>query len=70
MNQDVLYFFDGHSGALSLYQAFERRVLAEIEQVEVKVQKTQIAFPTGITLPLYRFCRCGGPRNGRRITLL
>ncbi|MCI9279108.1 MAG: hypothetical protein HFH90_15740 [Lachnospiraceae bacterium] len=44
MNQDVLCFFDGHSGALSLYQAFERRVLAEIEQVEVKVQKTQIAF--------------------------
>ena len=48
MNQDVLCFFDGHSGALSLYQAFERRVLAEIEQVEVKVQKTQIAFSNKI----------------------
>lgn len=44
MNQNVLYFFDSRPGALPLYELFERKVLSEIGSVEVKVQKTQIAF--------------------------
>lgn len=44
MNQNVLYFFDRKPEALLLYEAFEQKVLSEISGVEVKVQKTQIAF--------------------------
>lgn len=44
MDTDKLLFFDKHSGALPLYERFEARVLAEIGEVTVKVQKTQISF--------------------------
>lgn len=44
MNQDVLYFFDRKPEALPLYEEFVRKVFSEIGNVEVKVQKTQIAF--------------------------
>ena len=44
MDQDVLYFFDRKPEALSLYEAFEQKVLSAVEDVKVKVQKTQIAF--------------------------
>ena len=43
-HQDVLYFFDGKPEALSLYEAFEKRVFSVADGVKVKVQKTQIAF--------------------------
>ncbi len=44
MDQDVLYFFDRKPEALPLYEAFEQKVLSEMDDVKVKVQKTQIAF--------------------------
>ena len=44
MNQEILYFFDTHPGALPLYELFEQRILSEIENVNIKVQKTQISF--------------------------
>ena len=44
MNSDILFFFDRRPGTLPLYEAFEERVLAEVDDVRVKVQKTQIAF--------------------------
>lgn len=44
MNQNVLYFFDRKPDALSLYEVFEKRVLSEVGNADVKVQKTQIAF--------------------------
>ena len=44
MNQDILLFFDKHPEALPLYEAFEERILAEIRDVKIKVQKTQITF--------------------------
>ena len=44
MEPDILFFFDKHPGALPLYQTWESRVLAEVEHVTVKVQKTQITF--------------------------
>lgn len=37
-------FFDTHTDALPLYQALESRILQEIENVSIKVQKTQISF--------------------------
>ena len=44
MGQDVLCFFDKKPQALPLYEAFEQKVLSEVDGVKVKVQKTQIAF--------------------------
>lgn len=43
-NQDILFFFDGNLTALPLYEALEEKILAEIRDVNIKVQKTQIAF--------------------------
>lgn len=44
MNGDSLLFFDRHMEALPLYEAFEGRVMDEIEDVHMKVQKSQISF--------------------------
>ncbi len=44
MTQDALLFFNNNPEALPLYEFFEKRVLAEIGNVTVKVQKTQISF--------------------------
>ena len=44
MNQDILLFFDKHPEALPLYEALEERILTEIRDVKIKVQKTQITF--------------------------
>lgn len=44
MNEDTLFFFDAHRDALPLYETLESRLLDEIEDVRIKVQKTQISF--------------------------
>ncbi len=44
MEQDVLCFFDRKPEALPLYEVFEEKLFSEVDGVEVKVQKTQIAF--------------------------
>ena len=41
---DELFFFDEKPAALPLYEEFAKRLLAEIDNVTVKVQKTQISF--------------------------
>ena len=41
---DELFFFNEKTAALPPYEAFVKRLLAEIENVTVKVQKTQITF--------------------------
>ena len=41
---DELFFFNKKTAALPLYEAFARRLLAEIDNVTIKVQKTQISF--------------------------
>lgn len=43
-NPDVFFFFEQKPAALPLYEAFEQRVLAELDGVRVRVQKTQISF--------------------------
>ena len=44
MTPEILFFFSKDPAALPLYEAFEARVLAEIDNVAVKVQKTQITY--------------------------
>lgn len=44
MNADILLFFNERPAALPLYEAFERRVSAEIGEVNIKAHKTQITF--------------------------
>jgi len=44
MKSEVLYFFEKNMEALPLYEIFEKKVLSEIENVNIKVQKTQITF--------------------------
>lgn len=44
MDQNALFFFREKPEALPLYRAFEGRLLAELEGVNIKVQKTQITF--------------------------
>ncbi len=44
MTPEILFFFSKDPAALFLYEAFEARVLAEIDNVAVKVQKTQITY--------------------------
>ena len=41
---DELFLFNKKTAALPLYDAFARRLLAEIDNVTVKVRKTQISF--------------------------
>ena len=44
MTDQEILFFDGHAGALPLYDALEERIVDGIENVSVRVQKTQISF--------------------------
>ena len=37
MDEKVLLFFDKNMDALPLYEAFEKRVLDEIDEVNIKV---------------------------------
>ena len=44
ISDDELLFFNEHPAALPLYEAFTKRLLAKIDNVTIKVQKTQISF--------------------------
>lgn len=44
MNQELVMFFNKNPEALPLYETFEEKVLREIEDVSIRVQKTQISF--------------------------
>ena len=44
LSGDELFFFNEKPAAFPLYEAFATRLLAEIDNVTVKVQKTQISF--------------------------
>ena len=44
ISSDELFFFNEKPAALPLYEAFAKRLLAEIDNVTIKVQKTQISF--------------------------
>ncbi len=36
MDESVLFFFEGHQEALTLYEKFEERVLSEISGVRIR----------------------------------
>lgn len=42
MDQNTLFFFNQHSEAIPLYEAFAARLLAELEGVTIQPQKSQI----------------------------
>lgn len=44
MNDEILFFFDKHMDALPLYETIEEKIMKEIENVQRKVQKSQISF--------------------------
>ena len=44
ISSDELFFFNEKPAALPLYEEFAKRLLAEIDNVTVKVRKTQISF--------------------------
>ena len=44
ISSDELFFFNEKPAALPLYEAFAQHLFAEINNVTVKVQKTQISF--------------------------
>ncbi len=44
MDADTLLFFEGHMGALPLYEKLEEQILTDIDNVRIKVQKSQISF--------------------------
>lgn len=41
---DTLFFFQGHEGAMALYETFVQKLEKTVGEVRVKVSKTQIAF--------------------------
>ncbi|HJB68681.1 MAG TPA: hypothetical protein H9770_07570 [Candidatus Fournierella excrementigallinarum] len=43
MNGDALRFFDGKPEELALYEALEARIFSEIENVRLKVGKSQLS---------------------------
>ena len=44
MNENLLLFFEKKPDAFLLYQKLEERICSEVEDVRIKVQKTQISF--------------------------
>ncbi|MCI8517953.1 MAG: hypothetical protein HFG75_13975 [Hungatella sp.] len=44
MNTDIFMFFENHRDALPLYETLEEKVLKEVEDTSIKVQKSQISF--------------------------
>lgn len=44
MNADILSFFEGHMDMIPIYEKLEKQILNEIDDVHIKVQKSQISF--------------------------
>ena len=44
MKQDALFFFENHSSAYLLYEAFEKALLVKFPETNIRVQKSQITF--------------------------
>ena len=65
---DTLFFFQGHVGAMALYETFVQKLQEAVGVVGVKVSKTQVALQTAISLPLSPLSKYAGPGTGRKIT--
>ncbi len=71
MNSDILFFFGEHMAALPLYERLEKRILAEIPDVKIKVSKTQITFANkrGFAFVSFNPCRRAKERPENWITV-
>ena len=47
LTSDVLFFFDGHPGALVLYEALAEKLLSQFPATAIQVKKTQVGFHDG-----------------------
>ncbi len=56
---EELLFFDGKEGALPLYLALRARILAQLGECQVLVQKSQISFRSP-----HPYCWIGRPQRG------
>ena len=59
MNADILFFFNDHMDAVSLYERLEGLILEQIPDVKIKVTKTQISFSNkrGFAFVSFNPCR-------------
>ena len=58
---DTLFFFQGHEGAMALYEAFVQKLQEAVGEVGVKVSKTQIAFANRCQFAFVSFAQGRGP---------
>lgn len=63
MNSDTAFFFQEHMGALPMYEALEKRIVSEIEDVRIKVQKSQISFYKKHLFACVSFARLRGKKD-------
>lgn len=63
MTEDILFFFDKHMDALPLYEALQQRVMNEIRDVRIKVQKTQVSFYNRHLFACISFARIRKKKN-------
>lgn len=59
MDAGTLLFFEGHMDSLPLYEKLEERILSEIDNVRIKVQKSQISFYNKHLFACVSFMRVG-----------
>jgi len=57
MDERILLFFEKNMDALPLYEKLEQRILSEIGEVCIKVQKTQISFSNKYMFSCVSFAR-------------
>ena len=59
MDNDILFFFGEHMGALPIYERLEDAILTRIPDVKIKVAKTQITFANkrGFAFVSFNPCR-------------
>ena len=64
MNSDILFFFNRHPYALTLYEKLEAQILAEIPDVKIRIAKTQITFANkhGFAFVSFNPCRKAAQR--------
>ena len=65
MEPEEYLFFAGRPQALALYELFRHQLLAEVGQVQIKVQKTQITFAGR-----YGFAFVSHPRRKKDVGIL
>ena len=71
MNADILFFFNDHMDALSLYERLEGLILEQIPGVKIKVSKTQISFSNkrGFAFVSFNPCRKAKERPNAWMTV-